>query len=448
MAFVNSTTNRQSRGSTSVVGFNNKDGDYTQAMAIVNGNNEFVNMTADSFGRLRTSHLYPMFETNTRYDIDPTLWTTVGTVGGASSTTIDKAAAAIVLDSGNVDGEQAALRSLKNFRYQAGKSQLVMQTVSIVNPNATSCRREWGYYDENDGIYWTINDDGVFGVSLLDRGVVEFVAQSDFNRDKLDGTGPSGFNIDLTKSNIYGITFQYLGVGVARLFVYDEKGSIVTAHVFENANKGPYSYMSTAVLPLSYLCRNTAPDATGGGMNVLCATVNSEAGSDPVYSMVKSVDTGAFISEASGAEKSILTIQSKDNIENPAASGPVNNKVEVVPKSLSIACEGQAAIVRIRKNSTLASAVFVSAGDESSINVDKTDTAAVDGDLLATYVINKDTSKTIDLFPTIFAANRNSITKNNAGDNESITITITKATGGSAGANTDVLASLTWAEIR
>lgn len=447
MAFARSTTNRKSRGSNSVVGFNNKDGDYTQAMAVVNGNNEFVDMTSDSFGRLRTSHLYPMFETNTRYDIDPTLWTTIGTVGGASSTTIDKNEAAIILDAGNVDGEQAALRSLKNFRYQAGKSQLIMQTVSIVNPDVTTCTREWGYYDEDDGIYWVINN-GVFGVCLRNRGVSEFVAQSDFNRDKLDGTGPSGFNIDLSKSNIYGISFQYLGVGIARLFVYDEKGSVVTAHVFENANKNVYSYMSTAVLPLSYLCLNTGPVTTAGGMNVLCATVNSEAGSDPVYSIVKSADTGAFITEAVGAEKSILSIQAKDNIENPAASGPVKNKVEVVPKSLSVACEGQAAIVRIRKNSTLASAVFVSAGDESSVNIDKTDVAAVDGELLATYVINKDTSKTIDIFPTIFAANRSSITKNNAGDKESITITIAKATGGSAGANTDVLASLTWAEIR
>jgi len=447
MAFARSTTNRKSRGSNSVVGFNNKDGDYTQAMAVVNGNNEFVDMTADSFGRLRTSHLYPMFETNTRYDIDPTLWTTIGTVG-AATTIVDKAAAAIVLNSGNIEADQAGLRSLKNFRYQAGKSQLIMQTVSIIDPDAVSCRREWGYYDEDDGLFWTIDDNGVFGVSLRDRGVTTFVAQTDFNRDKLDGTGSSGFSIDLTKANIYGISFQYLGVGVAKLFVYDEKGSIITAHVFENANKNVYSYMSTAVLPLSYLCRVVGPNGTNGGMNVLCATVNSEAGADPVYSIVKSADTGAFISEAVGAEKSILTIQAKDNIENPAASGPVRNKVEVVPKSLSVAVEGQAAIVRVRKNSTLASAVFVSAGDESSVNIDKTDVAATDGELLATYVINKDTSKTIDIYPTIFATNRNSITKNNAGDKESITITIAKATGGSAGANTDVLASLTWAEIR
>lgn len=41
----------------------------------------------------------------------------------------------------------------------------------------------------------------------------EFIAQTDWNGDKLDGSGPSGFTIDPTKGNVYQVNIQYLGFG-------------------------------------------------------------------------------------------------------------------------------------------------------------------------------------------------------------------------------------------
>ncbi len=40
-----------------------------------------------------------------------------------------------------------------------------------------------------------------------------FIAQEDFNGDKLDGTGSSGITIDPTKGNVFQIDIQYLGFG-------------------------------------------------------------------------------------------------------------------------------------------------------------------------------------------------------------------------------------------
>ena len=40
-----------------------------------------------------------------------------------------------------------------------------------------------------------------------------FIAQSTWNGDKMDGTGPSGYTLDKTKGNVFQIGIQYLGFG-------------------------------------------------------------------------------------------------------------------------------------------------------------------------------------------------------------------------------------------
>lgn len=47
------------------------------------------------------------------------------------------------------------------------------------------------------------------GVAATDT----WIAQADWNGDKCDGTGPSGYTIDPTKGNVYQMSIQYLGFG-------------------------------------------------------------------------------------------------------------------------------------------------------------------------------------------------------------------------------------------
>lgn len=55
---------------------------------------------------------------------------------------------------------------------------------------------------------------GSFAQSSAGQAATEtFIAQSAFNGDKLDGTGASGFTIDITKLNVFQIKIQYLGAG-------------------------------------------------------------------------------------------------------------------------------------------------------------------------------------------------------------------------------------------
>lgn len=441
------------------------DGTYVQAIAIVdengdqvttqhtigNGNALDVNIrslngqASDSFGRLRVSELFPLLETTSRYDIDESIWTNSVTGSGTVAHNIPNATIQLSTVDGT-NGNAARLMSLKNFRYQPGKSQLIMQTLSLVNPDEPNCQKRWGYFDDGNGVFWQVKD-GVFGVTVRNNGVDDFIPQTSFNRDKLDGTGDLGLETDLTKSQIYYISFQFLGVGIVEFGIYCRDGRVIPAHVFQNANTFTYSYMQTAILPLRYEIENTNTAASDCGINVLCATVNSDAGQEPLYTIVNSVSNSEFTATNSADEIPILTIRAKNDI------GGVTNKVEAVPVTLSLGCEDKAAIVRVRENSTLTNAGYNSVDSQSSIEyVDKVAdatlafTGAADGKIVDTFVMNKDQSIVIDL-SNQFAANKQSLTYNNAGFQESLTITIERA-GGQAATNTSILSSITWAEIR
>lgn len=74
---------------------------------------------------------------------------------------------------------------------------------------------KWGGVtpDNNDGIYFLYDADGI-AVVRLNNGVENTVRQADWNRDKLDGTGLSKVNVDLTQGKIWQVEFSWYGYGV------------------------------------------------------------------------------------------------------------------------------------------------------------------------------------------------------------------------------------------
>ena len=57
-----------------------------------------------------------------------------------------------------------------------------------------------------------------------------WVAQSSWNTDKCNGAGPSGFNLNPQKGNIYIVAMQYLGYGPISYSVENEDGQIILVH--------------------------------------------------------------------------------------------------------------------------------------------------------------------------------------------------------------------------
>jgi hypothetical protein len=78
------------------------------------------------------------------------------------------------------------------------------------------------------------------------------VAQGQFNRDPIDGSGASGFRIDLTKMQMIGIQYSWYGAGFVDFMVRGADGNWVYAHRMRNNNINDEAYMRTGNLPVRY----------------------------------------------------------------------------------------------------------------------------------------------------------------------------------------------------
>jgi hypothetical protein len=82
------------------------------------------------------------------------------------------------------------------------------------------------------------------------------ISQDQFNIDKIDGTGPSGFNVDLSKMQMIGIQFSWYGAGFVDYMIRGGNGNWITVHRIKNNNVNNEAYMRSANLPVRYSLEN------------------------------------------------------------------------------------------------------------------------------------------------------------------------------------------------
>lgn len=234
--------------------------------------------TVAGFGRLRVAEPFSLFESAlTDGDSGNLIWNTVTSNGG--TTTYLPNESSLTLNITTTSGSSTLRRSKQYFRYQPGKSQVILQT-GIIGPSVTNLVSRIGYYDNQNGIFFQQSSSGLSVVRRTFTSgttVDNVVAQASWNVDKLDGTGPSGVSIDPTMANIFYIELEWLGAGLVRTG-FSINGTIYIAHVFRNSNSITTPYMTTGSLPCSYEIFNTGILGTPASIKQICATVHSEGG--------------------------------------------------------------------------------------------------------------------------------------------------------------------------
>jgi hypothetical protein len=88
--------------------------------------------------------------------------------------------------------------------------------------------------------------------ATLSKTVDTVIPQSQFNIDRLDGTGPSGYNIDLTKMQMFYIDYSWYGAGFIRWGVRATDGNVIYCHKLINNNQNYLAYMRSGNLPGRY----------------------------------------------------------------------------------------------------------------------------------------------------------------------------------------------------
>jgi hypothetical protein len=230
----------------------------------------------DAFGRLRTSSPMTLFDSSHRFT-DNNLW--VDSTSGTASATFNADEGVINLSVGSASGDELVRETYKVFSYQPGKSLLVMSTFVMGTANA-NLRQRVGYFGAANGIYFERDGNTVYMVersSVTGSVVNTRVAQSSWNIDKMDGTGPSGLILDATKAQIFFTDIEWLGLGTVRTgFVIN--GAFVPVHSFHHANIVTTTYITTASLPLRYEIKNNAATGVTSTLKQICSTVLSEGG--------------------------------------------------------------------------------------------------------------------------------------------------------------------------
>ena len=248
----------------------------------VNGGNEVVIVPSstspnyDAFGRQRVSSPLTLFDSSHRYAKNDLF---NEDITGTASSTFNADQGLVELDVGTASGDQIIKESNKVFAYQPGKSLLIMNTF-VMDTAKTNLRQRVGYFGEENGFYIEQDDTTVNLVkrSKITGSVVNTeIAQSSWNGDKLDGTGASGYTLDLTKSQILWLDMEWLGVGNVRIgFIIN--GTFIVCHTFQCANILDSTYITTASLPIRYEITNTGTVASASQLKQICSTVISEGG--------------------------------------------------------------------------------------------------------------------------------------------------------------------------
>lgn len=334
---------------------------------------------ADAFGRMRVSEGFTLGDYKHTYGIDPNFRDTL--VNGGTVTHITNQAAARLSTSNNASS--SAIHQTKMYHnYMPGKSQLIKTTINFYNPTANVTKRT-GYFDANNGIFFEQTGDGTlsFVIRTDTSGTpsdARKVIQTDWNTDKCDGTGPSGFNLDISNTQIFFTDFQWLGVGRVRCgFVHN--GEMIIAHEFYNSNFLPTVYMSNPNLPIRCEIRNTGT-TTGAYFDQICSTVISEGGyvESGIDFSITSGTTAQSITTANGVYP-VIAIRLKNNFRN------YPNRVIVRTGNINVYAEDYPAYWSVIKlsgisNITLANSTWVSAGADSAIEYNLTATAFTGGD--------------------------------------------------------------------
>jgi hypothetical protein len=406
----------------------------------------FKEPTVDAFGRQLVTTPYTLGDYKHLYGIDSN-FIEYATNGATIEYKANQACARLTT---TTDPSSRMVHQSKFYHhYMPGKSQLILSSFNFYSavPNVT---KRTGYFDDNNGIYFEQAGDGTLSFvirSYVSGSAVETrITQTNWNRNKCNGVGPNAFTLDITKTQLIFIDFQWLGVGRVKVgFVHD--GEYVLAHAFNHSNELPTVYMSTPNLPIRCEIVNTGA-TTGAYMDQICSTVMSEggyveAGTD------WAVTTPTLRTLAAGATLPILAIRLKNAYKTYA------NRIIVRLGQVNVLSTGANIKYRIIKLPAVAQLTvggsWVSVDNDSGVEYMAGATAFTDGDEMGSGFVTASSQNAIQAqggapTPSMPSAAKKNYIVQNFGSTDSEIYAVV-ATNIHANDSTTVGVAMQWREI-
>ena len=239
----------------------------------------------------------------------------------------------------------------------------------------------------------------------------EWVYQTDWNVDQLDGTGPSGMTLDPTKLNVFQIDFRWLGAGIIRWSIEDEAtGNLIPFHILHYVNKNIKPHVSNPSLRVGYGVINAAP-AVGSNTDVVVkggSMMGAIQGKIAINRTTRAVSN--TLNNLSATDVHHVISLKNDRINEDGTNGKLNQR-EVIIQTLAVgalANAGNLATFYIYKGAAITDGAQTPADvnfqwTASSSNASSTTTTgeykADSGELVTCAIVSADTSANLDMTP-------------------------------------------------
>jgi len=136
--------------------------------------------------------------------------------------------------------------------------------------------------------------------ALVSRTIDFRIPQSSWY-DKCDGTGPSGYNIDLTRMQMWYIDYSWYGAGVVRFGFRATNGQITYVTQIQNNNLQFEAYMRSGNMAAHYESNGQSPitqlsaSLSAGGTTTLSAAITVDAATIPITSTTNFNNAGIAV---------------------------------------------------------------------------------------------------------------------------------------------------------
>jgi hypothetical protein len=131
--------------------------------------------------------------------------------------------------------------------------------------------------------------------AIISKTVDTKIPQSSWNLDPCDGTGPSGYNIELSKMQMFYIDYSWYGAGFVRWGIRGTDGNVQYVHKQPNNNINYEAYMRSGNLPARYESSTTPP------VTLLLESVTDQTSVLSVQSTALFPSTGTLVIRPSSA---------------------------------------------------------------------------------------------------------------------------------------------------
>jgi hypothetical protein len=251
---------------------------------------------------------YDTLSVSFQYGISTDIMNTY-TQGGATVTNADSMA---ILTTAGSATSIAQVQTKGVITYRAGHEAYAYFSVAFTGSFTATSSQFIGPIDYQNG--FAIGFDGTtFGVTRRVNTVNYFTPQSQFNGDKLDGTGASQFTYNPAMLNIFRIAYGYLGASLIQFQILTAYSNWVTFHTIEYPNTAATPSIFQPFLPVTARVENLAGTSV---LTLKTASWNAGIVAQPNNSSYRYFQFNNTITTGSTAETAVFTIRNMTAFNN------------------------------------------------------------------------------------------------------------------------------------